>query len=163
MSHHSIADQPGKGGQTMSLHRWLQNLRSALAPRRGQRQHARPGLKRAPTHRPSLEVLEDRSVPAFVAPIDYAVGNGVFDMKVGDFNNDGRADLVTANYHDDSVSVLLGNDDGTFQPAQSPAIARPTSLAVGDLDGDGNLDLVTADDETLSLLRGQGDGTFGPP
>ena len=38
----------------MSLHSWLRNLRSALAPRRGQRQHAHRGPKRAPTQRPSL-------------------------------------------------------------------------------------------------------------
>jgi hypothetical protein len=81
----------------MSLHRWLQNLRSALAPRRGQRQHARRGPQRAPTQRPSIEDLEDRRVPAFLAPVDYAVSDGPSDMKMGDFNHDGRFDLVTTN------------------------------------------------------------------
>ena len=36
-------------------------------------------------------------------------------MAVGDFNGDGKADLAVANYSDNSVSVLLGNGDGTFQ------------------------------------------------
>jgi uncharacterized protein (TIGR03118 family) len=48
----------------MSLHSWLQNLRSALAPRRGQRKHKRRGSLRAATFRPNLEILEDRTVPS---------------------------------------------------------------------------------------------------
>ena len=66
----------------MSLHSWLQNLRSALAPSRGQRQHRRRGSHRAATHRPSLEVLEDRRVPAFVAPVDYTVSDYPLDYPV---------------------------------------------------------------------------------
>src|SRR5262249_26435719 len=52
---HSIADQPRKGELTMSFNSWLQNLRSALAPGRGQRDHKRRGSLRAATHRPNLE------------------------------------------------------------------------------------------------------------
>ena len=48
----------------MSFHSWLQNLRSALAPGRGQRKHGRRGSLRAATHRPNLEVLEDRCLLA---------------------------------------------------------------------------------------------------
>ena len=58
----------------MSFPSWLQNLRSALAPGRGQRHHRRRGSLRAATHRPNLEVLEDRRLLAFLAPVDYAVG-----------------------------------------------------------------------------------------
>src|SRR5262249_52981824 len=59
-----IADQPGKGERTMSLLSWLQNLRSALTPARCQRQHRRRGPVRVATHPPTLDVLEDRTVPS---------------------------------------------------------------------------------------------------
>ncbi|MFB7337742.1 FG-GAP repeat domain-containing protein, partial [Streptomyces adustus] len=46
---------------------------------------------------------------------DYPIGDvASFSVAVGDFNGDGKPDLVTANYESGSVSVLLGNGDGTF-------------------------------------------------
>src|SRR5262249_15322418 len=130
----------------------------------GQRQHARRGSKRAPTHRPNVGILEDRRMPAFLAPVGYTVGDSSVDVKVGDFNNDGRFDLVTANRDNATVSVLLGNADGTFQQARTSAAVFPVSLVVGDFDQDGKLDLATRDINTgLTILLGQGDGTFAPP
>src|SRR5207244_7101046 len=96
MCRHSIADQPGKGERTMSFHRWLQNLGSALAPCRDQRQHRRRGSLRAATHRPGLEVLEDRTLPSFAAPVGYAAGTTPYAVVTADFNGDGRLDLPTA-------------------------------------------------------------------
>src|SRR5215831_19386345 len=51
------------GERTMSLHSWLHNLQSTLAAGRGQRHHRRRGSLRAATHRPNLEVLEERLPP----------------------------------------------------------------------------------------------------
>src|SRR5262249_40740704 len=118
MCRHSIADQPGKGERTMSLHSWLQGLRSALTPGRTQRDHRRRASRRAATHRPSLEVLETRSVPAFLAPIDYDAGASPSAVVTADFNSDGHLDLATANYNSNGVSILLGNGDGTFRTAR---------------------------------------------
>src|SRR5206468_5762063 len=70
-----------------------------------------------------------------------------------------------------TVSVLLGNGDGTFQPAQQfEAGSGPNAVAVGDFNGDGIQDLAVADygvypqrANTVSILIGNGDGSFRPP
>ena len=62
-----------------------------------------------------------------------------------------------------TVSVLLGNGDGTFQAKQVLRHGnQPMSVAVADFNGDGKSDLVTADygDNTASVLLGNGNGTF---
>src|SRR5262249_53118806 len=96
----------------MSLHSWLRNLRPPLAPGRGQPKHLRRGRKRAPTHRPGLEVLEARLTPSFTPAGSYAVGPYSGVVLSADFNNDNFPDLATGN-----GDVLLGNGDGTFRLA----------------------------------------------
>jgi hypothetical protein len=82
-------------------------------------------------------------------------------VATGDFNGDGRADLVTANSDKGSVSVLSGNGDGTFEVARSfRAGAAPFSVVVGDLNGDGKMDIVTANANDVSVLLAQADGNF---
>jgi hypothetical protein len=95
----------------------------------------------------------------------FAVGNAPFSVAVADLDDDTLPDLVTANADSDDVSVLLGNGDGTFQPAPSSPFAvgdDPLSVAVADLDGDTIPDLVTANlaSDDVSVLLGNGDGTF---
>jgi len=87
-----------------------------------------------------------------------------YSVAVGDFNNDGNSDLVTANYATDTVSVLLGNGDGTFGAATYFSVGLgPFTVAVGDFNGDGNSDLATANrtSNNVSILPGNGNGTFG--
>ena len=94
-----------------------------------------------------------------------AVGSYPYSVAVGDFNGDGASDLVTANIDGNSVSVLMGQGDGTFA-AQVPTRRRrlPVAVACGDFNGDGASDLVTANaDNSVSVLLGQGDGTFAAP
>src|SRR2546425_30496 len=108
---------------------------------------------------------------SFVAREDYAVGPNPASVAVGDFNRDGRPDLAVANYAASlpgTVSVLLGNGDGTFQPALifGTSGANPEYVAVGDFNGDGVPDLAVAHSGstpgTVSVLLGNGDGTFQP-
>jgi hypothetical protein len=82
----------------------------------------------------------------------------------GDFNGDGIPDLAVANRDSDTVTIFLGNSNGTFRPGASFATGQdPIALATGDFNGDGKLDLVVADraSYTISILLGNGDGTFG--
>jgi hypothetical protein len=115
-----------------------------------------------------LEPLEDRSLPSFLAPVSYPVDSYPGAVAVGDFNGDGKLDLVTANYGNygtSDVSVLLGNGDGTFQPARNFTIGTAAvipSVAVGDFNGDGKLDIVATNGSGVSVLLGNGDGTFQP-
>lgn len=120
----------------------------------------------APKSRLHVETLDDRIVPSFTPAVNYAVGWAPYDVVTADFNGDGLKDLATANYSGNSVSVRLGNANGTFQPAQTSVTgAGPLSLAVGDFNGDQKLDVATANKagNSVSVLLGTGTGTFQAP
>jgi regulation of enolase protein 1 (concanavalin A-like superfamily) len=82
----------------------------------------------------------------------------------GDFNRDGRLDLIVASdpAPDVDVSILLGNGDGTFSASRSVGSAADVTFAIGaDLDGDGNRDLIVGSEgEAVSIYAGRSDGTF---
>jgi hypothetical protein len=94
-----------------------------------------------------------------------AAGNNPYAIATGKLTASGRLDLVTANNGSNTVSVFLGNGDGTVKPAVTyPVGPGPLSVAIADLNGDGKPDLVVANNSgnTLSVLLGNGDGTFKP-
>ena len=130
------------------------------------------------TRRLRFETFEDRRMLSFTPASSFPVGAEPQAVVAADFNNDGWLDLVTANAGSNSVSVLLGNANGTFQPAITSAAAEtPRSLAVGDFNADGNLDLAMVNDYAISyfgnpdpdpsngvsVMLGNGDGSFQPP
>ncbi len=51
----------------------------------------------------------------FASAANYPSGMGPFSVAASDFNGDGKADLVTANFGGNNVSILFGNGDGTFR------------------------------------------------
>jgi len=93
--------------------------------------------------------------PAPGSPV--TVGLNPAALAVGDFNSDGKPDLVIANQTDSSLTILLGNGDGTFTPAASSPFALgtvPLSLAAGDFNSSGRLGLaVTSGDNVIVLVQ----------
>jgi hypothetical protein len=114
----------------------------------------------------------------FQAAVTYNSGSSApFSVAVADMNQDGQLDLVVANDNyngDGSVSVLLGNGDGTFQNAvnYSSGGYEAWSVAVADVNGDGNPDVLVANfcsditctgPGSVGVLLGNGDGTLQTP
>src|SRR5262249_12533252 len=82
----------------------------------------------------------------------------------GDFNADGRLDLVVANHNSQNIAVFLGNGDGTFaSPVTYTVGNNPLSIAVGFFNNDTALDLAVANygSGTVSVLLNKNDGTGG--
>jgi hypothetical protein len=90
--------------------------------------------------------------------------DGVTMVDSGDFDGDGRIDLVTASTALDNVS-LLDDTRGTFATKTSLAISKPIAIAAANVTGDGALDIVVSDgmEPHVDLLEGHGDGTFADP
>ena len=92
-----------------------------------------------------------------------AVGVNPFSIGVGDFNGDGKADMAVTNFGADTISILLGNGNGTFTAAAAvPMLGSPVTVRVTDVNLDGNADLVTANfnGQTLGVMLGNGAGGF---
>ena len=111
----------------------------------------------------------------FQAAVNFLAGSDSSFVVVGDFNGDGKLDLAVANsglgnFADGTVSILLGNGNGSFQPAVNYSTGFTSSAVVlGDFNGDGKLDLAVlnpdktgAGKSSISILLGNGDGTFQP-
>ena len=103
----------------------------------------------------------------FDEPLDHA-GNGGLQTAVatGDFNGDGRLDVVTSNADTGTLSEMLGNGDGTLAATSPYAVGlSPASVAVGDFNGDGRPDAVTANagSGTISVLLNSGTWTAPLP
>ena len=102
-----------------------------------------------------LEALDERVVPSFAEPTIYPVSPGAYSLAAADFTGDGILDLAT------NGGVLVGNGDGSFQPARLTPWTGGSLLA-GDVDGDGTADLIVTGEGNLNVLISNGDGTFQP-
>ncbi len=137
--------------------------------------HARPDARARCDAHPSADAatalgLRDAAVAWSLTPLDQDASSGTGDpsaIGIADFNGDCHLDLAVAGQEVDStdrssVAILLGNGDGTFQPATT-YLTGPDSygLAIGDLNADGIPDLAVANVAAgVSILLGYGDGTF---
>jgi FG-GAP-like repeat/Cep192 domain 4/Abnormal spindle-like microcephaly-assoc'd, ASPM-SPD-2-Hydin len=118
-----------------------------------------------------LEILHGNGDGTFQPGTYYTISSqpeSVYSLAVGDVNGDGNLDIVVASYQDASVAVLLGKGDGTFQPPVNYSTPiGPYYVGLGDFNGDHTLDILTlevsGECRCLSVLLGNGDGTFQEP
>ncbi len=117
-----------------------------------------------------LSILLSNGDGTFQSPISVplsSAGDATYDIVLGDFNADGKLDIAVTNYLASTVTILLGNGDGTFQTGvpystSSNSLNTTFYLAAADLNGDGKIDLLASNevDGTIAVLLGNGDGTF---
>ncbi|MDX6365948.1 MAG: hypothetical protein QOK30_1024, partial [Nocardioidaceae bacterium] len=111
------------------------------------------------------------ALPTFAAQTAVLVHAGPGDVAVGDFDGDGHQDMAVANGDQATVSIRLGTGTGSFTGSTSAATdfstgnGGPLAVVTGDFNSDGKLDLATANSGTndISVLMGNGDGTFVTP
>lgn len=98
--------------------------------------------------------------PSFAPAQNFSVGRYPQTVITGDFNRDGKLDLVTSNNND--ISVLLGHGTGSFGTATNFSVGSyPYTVATGDFNKDGNPDIaVSVYPNSVSLLLGNGLGGF---
>jgi len=128
----------------------------------------------AGAERPANKKLGKTSRSVYVfGTASFQVGNGGQIAAGADFNGDGRPDLVAINRQTNSVSILLGQKDGTMLDSGTsyPVGVQPQAIAVADFNGDGKADLAVLNfvcppntnlcpAGSVSILLGKGDGTF---
>jgi uncharacterized repeat protein (TIGR01451 family) len=107
---------------------------------------------------------------SFRAPVQIHTSQFPISVAVGDFNNDQKLDAAIGDQSAETLSVVLGRGDGTFQPAQTISLGGSgavTSIVVADFNGDNKLDVVAAVNDAATpgisggrILLGNGDASF---
>src|SRR5262249_27424687 len=108
----------------------------------------------------TVTVLQGNGNGAFAAAPTDAANVLPSAVAVGDFNGDGKPDLVTTGSGGNAI-VLLNNGDGTFRAGPTLAVAgAANSVVVGDFNGDGKQDVAVDTGSMIDVFLGNGNGTF---
>jgi hypothetical protein len=100
----------------------------------------------------------------FFNQASFPTGQFPHGVAIADMNGDGRPDMVVANSNGPSVSILLGQADGTFGPKTDFLLQEsPVVLVTGDFNGDGKIDVAVTGSSGVTILLGNGDGTLRTP
>jgi hypothetical protein len=95
----------------------------------------------------------------------YPTGSGTTPgaVAVADVNGDSKLDILTSNKGNETIGVLLGNGNGTFQNITTYASEVVSNVTVTDVNGDNRLDIVTTNYNLalIGVMLGNGNGTFG--
>lgn len=113
----------------------------------------------------AVQVLLGNGDGTFRLGASYPLVGDPESIAIADFRNNGKTDLVVAEFEGSGVAVLLGNGDGTFEQPVLYKISTPLSVATADFNGDGFLDIVASSPANINsgftgILLGRGDGTF---
>jgi hypothetical protein len=104
--------------------------------------------------------LEDRNLLSFSAPASFHFNRDPAAVAVADFTRSGHQDLAVTDDSGQTLTILLGNGDGTFRNAGALPGGGEPALAAGDFNGDGIPDIVQGINGGVRLFLGNGDGTF---
>jgi hypothetical protein len=122
----------------------------------------------------SVTVLLGVGDGTFGVPRVFTPGQRPIDVAVGDFNSDGVTDVVTADrqkpvgpgFWIGTVTLLLGNGDGTLAAAPNLIVGRPGPVTHADFNGDTLPDLAVVTSPVgyngVTIFLGLGNGSFGP-
>jgi hypothetical protein len=141
----------------------MKHAYSALVPHWPPRSSVALGLLLATASAAHAQIQAATFAP--VATFSTGANSAPFGIAAADVNSDGKLDLLTVNNGNNTAGVLLGNGNGTFQPAATfgtGGSSSPTNITVADVNGDGQPDLLTANasSNTVGVLLGNGNGTF---